>query len=835
MLKQLFSFFFLFFLVSTSWAQQNTLVVGKIVDSKSNEELPFVNVVFVGTQTGTITGIDGTFRLQTSKAVRQIEVSYVGFKTRIINILPRQKNNLKIKLKEESSVLSEVELVSKRRKKAKSDSPAIIVMKNVWRNKKKNIAKNIDTLTYDQYEKTQMDINNFSEDFKKNRLFKRLQFIFEYADTSDFNEKSQLPLMINEAKYKVLHSRNPNEHHKIFLGNKISGFQDNRSAQRVLESLNTNFDIYKPAINVFEKSFTSPLASIGQLNYHYYLKDSTVLTDGNVEYTIQYIPKRSHELTFMGEIKVDKKYWAVKHISLRVDKDANLNFVTDLKFEQTFEYNPMVKKWLIKRDQLITDFQLIESKDNFGFYAHRTIVYSNYGFEKNWNKSHIDSLKELGFRKKSLMYADIEETRAEKLTEKEAGIYEMIGKVEDSPEFKFVDNMVYILSNNHIPVFNKTIDIGPFWNLYSYNEIEGNRYFIGGKTAIGMSHNWHTQAFVAYGDRDKKWKYKIAGGVLVNRKKYHRLSFSKTKDYRVITETNPNNLLNSGTFISSIFSRGTAPNFMNIDEWKIDSEKDLNNSWRVTNELNRTNYEEVSEVLKFDFIPSGAPRDFSTTEAKIGLIYDINPRYVGNRTTQRWQLFVSNRLQVKFNGIFGFSNVLGSDYEYQKIELQTNYKKSFNHIGRLHLNIKGGILFGEVPYPLLFLAQGNRTFSLDFQKFSLIDNFELLSDRYVQIIAEQHFEGLVFNHIPLIRSLKLREVVGIKGILGNLNSKHKDYTINGNAINAPNDGGYWEASVGIENILKILRIDYVYRITHRNDENLSTDLQGFRFRFSFRL
>jgi hypothetical protein len=97
--------------------------------------------------------------------------------------------------------------------------------------------------------------------------------------------------------------------------------------------------------------------------------------------------------------------------------------------------------------------------------------------------------------------------------------------------------------------------------------------------------------------------------------------------------------------------------------------------------------------------------------------------------------------------------------------------------------------------------------------------FEFISDRFVTAFAEQHFDGLFFNRIPLFRRLKWREVIGAKAAFGSLDPKHRAemellpfmYDLSG--------GPFAEVSLGVENILKVLRVDMVRRLTYLDHPN----------------
>jgi hypothetical protein len=127
--------------------------------------------------------------------------------------------------------------------------------------------------------------------------------------------------------------------------------------------------------------------------------------------------------------------------------------------------------------------------------------------------------------------------------------------------------------------------------------------------------------------------------------------------------------------------------------------------------------------------------------------------------------------------------------------------------------IDAGKYFGTLPYPLLEVFPGNQTFYLDPQAFNTMRYFEFVADQYVTGIVTHHFQGLFLNHIPLLRKLKWREVATFKACWGNISEK------NVQEIALPTDMRplrfpYMEASVGVENIFKCLRVDLLWRMNY---------------------
>ena len=118
---------------------------------------------------------------------------------------------------------------------------------------------------------------------------------------------------------------------------------------------------------------------------------------------------------------------------------------------------------------------------------------------------------------------------------------------------------------------------------------------------------------------------------------------------------------------------------------------------------------------------------------------------------------------------------------------------------------------------------------------------EFMNDEYASWDVTYYMNGNLLNRIPLIKKLKWREVFTFRGLWGHLTDKN-------NPMVASNKEGlymfpegtfmmgkapYMEAGVGIENIFKFLRIDYVWRLNYRNNPNIQKSGIRMTMKLSF--
>ena len=157
--------------------------------------------------------------------------------------------------------------------------------------------------------------------------------------------------------------------------------------------------------------------------------------------------------------------------------------------------------------------------------------------------------------------------------------------------------------------------------------------------------------------------------------------------------------------------------------------------------------------------------------------------------------------------------MFNSDYEYYKVHFSVEHQFPVNPFGRFRYLINAGKHFGKTPYTFLQLHEGNETYAFDDYAFNMMNYYEFVSDEYVSLYAEHHFDGFFFNHFPLLRKLKWREVIEGKALIGRLDDQNRAVIVFPETLNDLSKP-YFEAGVGIENIFKIIRIDAMWRLSY---------------------
>jgi len=804
-------FFALFFLgIFSSIAQ--TKVSGYVFD-EDNQPVSFANVIFKGSTQGTITDENGKFYLESTDTWLELTVSFIGYETIIVPLTKKVNYDLKFVLKEQASQLDQVLIVTG--KQPKKDNPAIDLLRKIWEHKRKNGLKQFNQYKYDKYEKVEFDINTIDSALINSKLFRGMEFVFNEVDTSNVTGKTYLPIFINEAVSKVYGDNLLNKEKNVLEGNKNSGFSDNQIVIDFVNDLYSEFNVYDNYLKFFDKSFVSPLSRTGISTYNYVLSDSTYI-DNKWCYNIIYYPRRKNELTFKGDFWVADTTYAIKEINLQASKSANINWVKDIYIEQEFEVlNDSL--FLVKRDYMMSDFALNKKEKSRGVYGKRTTLYNNYEFDKPLDKKFYE--QEVYNYDKDVYDRDDKfwnENRLESLNKDEKGVYKMLDTLKTVKKFKQLYNLGSILASGYIEFNELPLDYGPIFSTFGFNEVEGIRLRTGVRTYFGKNDLWRLEGFLAYGFKDDKFKYGISGKWLLDKKSRLIISGGNRRDVEQIgaSLTTSTDVLGRSLASSSVVGTGANDKLtsINLTSLAIELEPLRNVLFRLG--ANYRTLESASPTFSLDYnTPTGVESQVKQYETTLSLSYFPKRKMTGFGVERREANDNFARLFAQVSR--GDKSIFNSDFNYTKVQMSYVQPWLIGGLGRLTTTIEAGKTFGEVPLGLLSVIPGNQSYFSIYNTFSQLDYYEFVSDTYTSVNFEHNFNGLFFSRVPFLRKFNLREIVGIRGVWGDLSDENfaLSRTANPNSIPlvAPNKKVYYEYSFGVGNIFKIFRLDFNFR------------------------
>ena len=823
-------FFTVFLITLSAWSQ--TRVSGIVADEKGLS-VPFANVIFLNSTEGTTTTEDGKFDLESNKNYDSVEFSYVGYKPLILPLKKGDNLDLKVILKEEQESLKEV--VIYQGKTSKKNNPALDILRKIWENRRDNGVKKFDQYKFRKYEKLEFDLNKIDSSLIKSKIFKGMEFIFENLDTNRVTGKTYLPIFVNESVTEVSGDNLTGKKREDLIGNKNSGFNNNQTLISGIKDIYREVDVYDNYLKFFDKSFVSPLSTTGIDNYNYVLAD-TAFIKNKWCYNIVYYPRRKNELTFKGDFWVNDTTWAIAKINLEMADDANVNWVKGVYLEQEFDVlNDSI--FLMTRDFFMADFSFENKEDARGIYGKRTLLYDNFQFNQKHPDDYYDQ-KVTEFQK-SVYNRDDEfwnSNRLEPLSENQRGVYEMIDTLQSVKSFQRIINLTKTLASGYVE-YNGW-DYGPLFSTFGYNDVEGFRLRGGGRTYFGFDDPWRIEGYGAYGFKDQRFKYGISAKILLDKKSRLIVSGGNRRDIEQLgtSLTNSTDILGRSLASSSLISVGNNDKLSSINLSILALEIEPYSNFNVRVGASYRILKPASPTFSLDYYTDKANSQIASeiNQAEISTMLSYTPGKKTSGFGVEQNIVNAGDFPTLFlNYSLGIKNVLNSDFDYKRLQFFYDQPFLIGGFGYANASIEVGKIFGKVPLGLLNVVPGNQTYFALFNTFPLLNYYEFVTDTYLAVHFEHDFNGRFFSRIPLLRDLHLREIIGIKGVWGEISDENKNLDASGMTLIAPNNQPYYEYSVGVGNIFKFIRIDAHYRGNYFDNPDARTFGVTASFGFHF--
>ena len=539
-------------------------------------------------------------------------------------------------------------------------------------------------------------------------------------------------------------------------------------------------------------------------------------------------------MTFKGDFWVNDSTFAIKKINMAVTKSANINWVKDIYLEQEFEV-VSDSVFLLTKDYLMSDFALNKKESSKGVYGKRTSFYRNHQFDKElpvaFYKDEVNYMDDEVYKKTEEYW---NENRFENLSKDELGVYKMLDTLQTVNRFKQLYSTVSILGSGYVEF--KNFDYGPVFSSFGYNEVEGVRLRVGGRTYFGPNDPWRIQAYTAYGFDDDKFKYGLSGKWMVDKKNRVILSLGNRRDIEQIgaSLTTTNDILGRSFASSAVFSSGSNGKLTNINLTNMAIEMEPIKNLVLQAGISYRTLESASPTFSLDYytdIANGITKsDVKQSEANIQIEFSPKRKTIGFGAERSNVDSPYTRFFVNYS--HGFKGLLNSDFKYDKLQLYYKQPIIIGPLGRSNIIVEVGKTFGKVPLGLLSVIPGNQTYFTIENTFSNLNFYEFVSDQYATLQWNHNFNGKLFSRIPFMRKLNWRELISIKGVYGSISDENRAINASGLVYNAP-EKGYWEYSAGIGNIFKIFRIDFAWRANYLNvpETNRFTVKGSFGFNF----
>jgi len=754
---------------------QETLIVGQVLNASDSGPVADVNVFFKNTEIGVKTNDEGYFLIRTQGTETTLVFSCVGYRRKEIRIKQGKSVGIQVVLQEQSTLLQDVFVVP-------GSNPAMDLMKKVRERKQENDVYKKSSFSARQKEQVLVLLAKLNQRTTAKRIYEQLsKGALTTADTT-----LTIPLFMSETE------------HNSFSKSEILKSKDIFSSTPDIENIllkligKINFDqnFYDNSVKLFDKNFVSPLSNVGNIYYNYYLVDST-LVNGRKIYQVHFLSKNNKNLAFNGSMQIDSSTFALVSINADLPKNANLNFVNNLRIHQSYKFTPD-RVWSPDYANTTLDLMYELLADSIHpkprIYLHRNIVTLNDGFTTTTQQEFAQSKYSTDT------------------------LHSKLDSLNDTPLIKAAKWLADIVITGYIPIGK--VDVGKIQQLARITDIEGFRLNIPVYTNEHWSKNFRFGGYLGYGFKNNVVKYSGVAEMKLPGTKFRALSASYTNDYRsenynyndFLIRENP---LNSGDedISGTVFGLRSAGNMSERHEWNFS----LFNDWNSDIEsklIFRQNIYYPGPILPFRLNGVGIAsikQESATLFTRFSFgesVYDDHFQriYIYNNKPVVYALLEAGRYQ---NGI--------KSGNYAKISGMLKQDVSFS-LGLWRYMVEAGTLLGEMPYTLVKMPSGNVTNGYGKYNFVLMNQMEFRADRYILCHNELSLNGILFNQIPIIKYLNLRELMSLKVFYGTMRDAHK------NVLDIPEyihttKVPYVEVGVGFSNLLRVLTLQSFWRLT----------------------
>ena len=665
-------------------------------------------------------------------------------------------------------------------------NPALDIIANVKKSKVKN------------------DINNYAIDFmqenqqlimlKRNRHNEKVIKSYRKMEDLAISYDSTLFIPLYLSKEEKL-KKSKSSAQTLRRSSKSSPEDAHLMYEKLFSDLSDNINIYNNSMVLFGKHFISPLANTANVYYRYYLMDS-LKSDLTKQYQIKFKSKNSKNLAFNGHLWVDSATYAITKFEGELPFQSNINFIKNLKIKIDFE--PLDNKmWL----PACTETSL---NMNYQLFSDSISLSSEIYLEKRNLTKMVDDpnvITDSKFIMKNLTQVEVEQ----KMTE-----------INKTPIMKTAKWIADGILTGYARV--GCIDIGKVYYLARLSDIEGVRVSLPFRTNARLFENFEFGGSWGYGFRNKKHNYSVHASWKLPLDRKTVISAGYVDDYRRVDYDYNGFLLRENPLLSGdedIANTVFGFRFSRRINHRKEFYSSLSHDWNDNTESKiffRKNTYSGSQALMFEKnnidISSIEHHSISLTTR-----FSKNER---NYEDHLSRIYIRNfQPVIYFTLEGGKAKVQHEDLYYAKASTNISQTMLFQQ-GEWTYAFDAGWQYGKMPYNLLWIPQGSETNMFKRYQYNMMNYMEFAFDRYLSMHNELVFNGLIFNHLPLIRKLNLREMLSFKCLYGSLSNQHAtvvDFPTHLKSLSYP----YVELGVGITNILRLFSLQSIWRVNEFGD------------------
>ena len=783
-------------------------ITGTVRDS-NDFPLPYVNIYTEDGTQGTTTNEDGDFELRLTKTGEyNLVFQFLGYQTlKKKVVIDKFPFRLDVQLTSETTNLDEVTVNSK-------DNPANRIIRNAIASRKENLSK-LEQYTANYYSRGLWRIKNAPEKILGQEL----------GDLGGGLDSTRSGIIYLSETISEITFRAPNDFKEKIIASKVSGNDNGFSLNSAEES---DFSFYNNTINI-NAEIVSPIADYAFNYYDYKLEGIFYDTNGKLINKILVTPKRPKDRVFSGFIYIVEDSWQIFGTELKTTGQAiQVAPIEELTFTQNFKYSEENKFW-IKISQAV-DFSF--SMFGIGGDGRFTAVYSNYNFEPQFEKRtftrEVLSFAEAANKKDSLYWNKIRPVplTTEELTDyvKKDSLQELKSSKKyldsvDTARNKFsISNLLF--GYNYGNSFKKqSFNISsPLFGTY-FNTVQGYNTSVDVSYRKNQDDNfgkyWRIYSNMNYGFSEDRFRIKAGF-----QKKFNNISKPILNVEAGVETAQINPTLPISERINDITSLFFERNYLKLYEKQfaeISYQQELFNGFRMFSDIsyqqrnalfNNSNNSWINQDdVEYTSNNPLQPENFGTAPFEDHHIFKLN---ISGRIdiAQKYLSYPDSKVNVASNKFptlwLTYEKGFGSDiseYNFDQIRAMLTQTVKLGNKGNFGYTVKGGAFLNDNEISYLdfqhFNSNQTRIGSGSYlNKFNLLPYYKLSTKKnYLELHAEQDFQGWILGKLPLINKLNYNLILGA------------------HALSIENNKPYTEFSVGIDNLgfgkYRLLRLDYV--------------------------
>lgn len=821
----------LLLLASRLVAQSTFVVSGQVKDAVTDEPVEMATVRMSGTSGGAVTDSNGRFLFKIAKPGDSLKVTQIGYLSVTLPVDRKHLTGIEVRMHDNSLTLGEA-LIS-----VDANPGKTILKKVVAHNSDNNPARfgRLDARRWTRAEVDALDpkvaADTSGKLAQRGGVFGSRVRAFELVRPADDTLRGQTPLFFVEKLARYTLQNRPFAESEQVYAVKTTGLESDKLLEPLARWDVGSLNLYNAQVELFGKTFVSPVGTGALEFYDFYIQDSTALPNGYHVIRLQVIPKVWHGNVFTGMISVEDSAYALVVADLRLSKDANLNFIEALALHQEFTpardlatdqtVQALHTSAIVIRYEAGLDLLGVPLPANAD--SKRLISRMSAVFDSVRINDSKAATTTIGGIVTAIQSHDTgasddfwQKSRPDSLTSHETAIYQMADHLRKDPRQRLKDKFFSTIGTGAYFIGDKAF-LGPIGTLASFNPIEGARFRVGFRTTEGSFKKTVVYGHLAYGAGDRRFKGSLGVKHMWSTQPYAKTELFSGSDYNAIAQWYDE--IDYDGFINSLLRKNVPYTQIFQRQITLSHDQQIGANWFVRGGMA---YRTISPSFDFnysnpDFISAErTPNQPAILQSIVSAEVSVALRFAWH---ERSRIYDCERIPSggKFPALtliytkgFRFAQ---ADFGYQKISVDITHATRLTPKAMLLWNLDAGKIFGTLPSLLLQVPRGNDSYIMSRYAFNTMQPYEFAADRYLSLQSRLAFGGMLFDRIPFLQKLGWRERLTFNAFWGDVSKANRDFNTAQHLV-APNGHPFMEAGAGVENIFHLFSIDYLLRLNY---------------------